>query len=296
MTASTHLHIPAGTAGDGEDPLLITPRRAGWELCGLRVVTLTAGAERRLETGADEYAVLPLAGACRIEVDGEQLVLDGRPSPFERVSDFAYLPREAVATIRSDAGAHLALPFAAARCRLPAVRIAAEEVAIEVRGAGAATRQLNNFLGPEVPVADRLVCVEVLTPAGNTSSYPPHKHDEQRTGEAQLEEIYYYEVGGTHGAGLHRTYTADGAIDDAAEVRSGDAFLVPRGYHGPCVALPGYDLYYLNVLAGPAAERSLAFTDDPDHAWIRTSWAAQEPDPRVPLCGPGGPTAARELA
>ena len=134
--------------------------------------------------------------------------------------------------------------------------------------------------------ADRLIAVEVLTPAGNWSSYPPHKHDEHRVGEETvLEEIYYFEVAGG-GFGYQRVYASGPGreIDITAEVRSGDLVIMPHGYHGPSMAAPGYDLYYLNVMAGP--ERAWRFTDDPEHAWIRGSWEAQELDPRLPLTSP----------
>jgi 5-deoxy-glucuronate isomerase len=126
--------------------------------------------------------------------------------------------------------------------------------------------------------------VEVLTPPGNWSSYPPHKHDDAASGrEDQLEEIYYFRIQGEHGYGIHRTYTTDGVLDETVAVRDGDLFLVPRGYHGPCAAPPEFAMYYLNVLAGPAGARTMRFSDDPRYAWIRGSWREQEPDPRVPL-------------
>ena len=132
--------------------------------------------------------------------------------------------------------------------------------------------------------------VEVLTPGGNWSSYPPHKHDEQRPDELQLEEIYYFEVDGDGGLGYQRVYSSgpDRQIDVLAEVGNGDVVLVPYGYHGPSMAAPGYDLYYLNVMAGPGAERVWRFCDDPAHAWVRGTWEGQELDPRLPMTGPGG--------
>jgi 5-deoxy-glucuronate isomerase len=293
MTAQPghRLHVPAGSAREGDDPLVITPASAGWEFCGLRIVELAPGASRRLDTGGDEYAVLPLCGSCVVEVDGLRFELAGRTDVFSRVTDFAYLPRDASAVITSDHGSRLALPSAPARRRLDARYSPAEDVPVEIRGAGSATRQVNNFLHPDAFETDRLTCVELLTPEGNTSSYPPHKHDRDDTqpGEAILEEIYYFELRGRNGFGLHRTYTADGDIDATVAVGHGDAFLIPRGYHGPCVALPGYDLYYLNVLAGPEEERSLAFSDDPAHAWIRGSWEGMALDPRAPLADARGP-------
>ena len=159
---------------------------------------------------------------------------------------------------------------------------------MEIRGAGASTRQVSNFCAPEAFPADRLMAVELLTPAGNWSSYPPHKHDEEREGEAILEEIYYFRIAGPAGFGFHRTYTKDGAIDATVTVGDGDVFLVPRGYHGPCVASPNHDMYYLNVLAGPGEKRTMAFCDDPDHHWVRESWKSTAPDPRVPLTSAQG--------
>jgi 5-deoxy-glucuronate isomerase len=127
----------------------------------------------------------------------------------------------------------------------------------------------------------------VLTPGGNWSSYPPHKHDEQRDDESELEEIYYFEVAsGPSGPGMayQRVYGHEGAdIDMLAEVRSGDVVTIPRGWHGPSMAVPGYDLYYLNVMAGPAAERAWVIRDDPAHAWVRETWPDQKVDPRLPF-------------
>jgi 5-deoxy-glucuronate isomerase len=141
-----------------------------------------------------------------------------------------------------------------------------------------------NFLTPEVDVPDRLCCCEVLTPTGNWSSYPPHKHDDASNGiEAELEEIYYFRVEGEHGFGAHRTYDLVEGWDVTVTVRTDDVFLVPRGFHGPCMASPDAAMWYLNVLAGPAAERSMAISDDPAHAWIRGSWTGQATDPRVPM-------------
>ena len=128
------------------------------------------------------------------------------------------------------------------------------------------SRQINNFCGPDTGFADRLIAVEVITPGGNWSSYPPHKHDEDIPGvETALEEIYYFEVA-DGGFAYQRAYGP--GVDILAEVRSGDPVLLPTGYHGPSMAAPGYDLYYLNVMAGPG-EREWRFTDDPAHAWIR---------------------------
>lgn len=281
-------HFRTGTGGSGAFALHLTPQTCGWTYSSLRVLELPPGAAADLNTGPEEMLVLPLAGACAVTVDGLDLTLQGRRDVFSRVTDFAYLPRDAAVTVRSTSGGRFALPGAEARRRLPARYGPAEGVPVEIRGAGQASRQVNNFCSPEAFETDRLVSVEVLTPAGNWSSYPPHKHDEYRPGEAVLEEIYYFEVGGGPagpGVAYQRVYSssADRPIDVLAEVGTGDVVLVPHGYHGPSMAAPGYDLYYLNVLAGPADERSMAFCDDPSHAWIRSSWAGQPVDPRLPL-------------
>jgi 5-deoxy-glucuronate isomerase len=262
----------------------ITPEGAGWGFSGLRILTLAPGESRTVQTGCDELIVLPLAGSCSVRCDGERFELEGRDDVFSAVSDFAYVPRDARTEIASDAGGRFALPSARAEHRLPPRRVGAEDVPVELRGAGQASRQVNNFCAPDAFEADRLIAVEVLTPGGNWSSYPPHKHDEERPGEeTALEEIYYFEVAGG-GVGYQRVYGSgpQRAIDVCAEVRSGDAVLLPHGYHGPSMAAPGYDLYYLNVMAG-AGERAWRFRDDPAHAWIRDTWADQEIDPRLPL-------------
>ena len=172
--------------------------------------------------------------------------------------------------IASERGGRFALPSSRAGRRLEARHVAAEDVPVELRGAGQASRQVNNFCSPDAFEADRLIAVEVLTPAGNWSSYPPHKHDEDIPGvETALEEIYYFEVA-RDGFGYQRVYGSGPGreIDITAEVRTGDVIVMPHGYHGPSMAAPGYDLYYLNVMAGPG-ERAWRFTDDPEHAWIR---------------------------
>jgi 5-deoxy-glucuronate isomerase len=147
--------------------------------------------------------------------------------------------------------------------------------------------------------ADRLMCCELLTPDGNWSSYPPHRHDGAGECLTKNEEIYYFRIGRAGAAGyasdgfaMHRTYTVADVHGEDAEVnlavRDGDVFLIPEGYHGPCVAAPGYPLYYLNVLAGPSDERSMAFCDDPTHHWVRDAWAGQPADPRCPMTSATG--------
>ncbi|GAA3442219.1 5-deoxy-glucuronate isomerase [Planomonospora venezuelensis] len=265
--------IPAGSTALAPWALWITPETAGWAYTGLRLLHLS-GETVEFATGGEEMLVLPLSGGCAVECDGVRLTLRGRDSVFHAVSDFAYLPVEA--TVRITGEGRFALPTARASRRLPVRYGPADRVPVEVRGAGQASRQVNNFCAPDAFECDKLVAVEVLTPGGNWSSYPPHKHDEASEHEAVLEEIYYFEGG----PGYQRVY---GTHDTLAEVSGGDVVLVPHGYHGPSMAAPGYDLYYLNVLAGPAEKRSMAFRDDPRHAWVRSSWAGRQADPRVPM-------------
>lgn len=284
------LHLPAGTVADGADPVHVTPALAGWAYSGLRVLRLAAGDSRAIDTGDNELLVLPLSGSCTVRAEGQRFRVQGRRSVFERVTDFAYVPRDARLEVESDTGGDFALPMAQARRRLAPAYGPAERVPVEIRGAGDATRQVTNFCTPQSFPTDRLTACELLTPAGNWSSFPPHKHDEARDGEAILEEIYYFRIAGPAGFAVHRTYAADGAFDVTVTIADGDVFLVPRGYHGPSVASPAHDLYYLNVLAGPGAERTMAFCDDPKHHWIRETWGALAPDPRVPMTSAKGRT------
>jgi 5-deoxy-glucuronate isomerase len=296
------LHLPAGTASDGNDPLLVTPESAGWPRCGLRVVRLVPGGSRVLESGADELALLPLSGGpCTVEVEGRRFELTGRASVFARVSDWAYVPVDAELRLSSADGCELAIASARAERRFDPAYVEAASVPVELRGAGQATRQLNNFMVPEVfDGADKLICCEVFTPDGNWSSYPPHKHDASPGCEVNNEEIYYFRVGrvggsaySSDGYAVHRTYTDDRSIEETLIVRDGDAFLIPAGYHGPCVAAPGYPLYYLNVMASDAGPRKLAFTDDPAQHWIRATWEDMTLDPRLPMTSAAGTVQAR---
>jgi 5-deoxy-glucuronate isomerase len=284
------LHLPHGTTGEGAFSLRVTPAQAGWAFSGLRVLELAPGAAHTFHSGADELLVLPLAGGCVVDCESRRFELAGRDDVFARVTDFAYVPADAEVRVASTGGGRFALPSALAGRRLDPAYGATEAVAVELRGAGQASRQVNNLCTPDTFPADRLIVVEVLTPGGNWSSYPPHKHDERREGEVILEEIYYFEVAGQDGLGYQRVYSSgpDRHIDVCAEVRAGDVVLVPYGYHGPSMAAPGYDLYYLNVMAGPGEERAWRFCDDPAHAWVRGTWAGQPVDPRLPMTGPGG--------
>ncbi|MFJ5551403.1 5-deoxy-glucuronate isomerase [Streptomyces sp. NPDC093225] len=230
----------------------------------------------------------PAAGGSAAGGGGVVFELRGRDSVFDGPSDFAYLPRGGRAEIVSARGGRFALAGAVCERVLPARYGPVGGVPVELRGAGVCSRQVNNFAAAGVFDCDRLIAVEVLTPGGNWSSYPPHKHDERHPGhESRLEEIYYYEIAphdGTPGLGYQRVSPSPaGRTDVLAEVRTGDAVLIPDGWHGPSIAAPGHDMYYLNVMAGPDPEREWLIRDHPEHAWVREAWAGQEVDPRLPF-------------
>ncbi|MGH3663399.1 MAG: 5-deoxy-glucuronate isomerase, partial [Micromonosporaceae bacterium] len=251
-------HLPYGSAA--ADPWSVS---VAMDRPALRVLQLPAGGSHTFRTEATEALLLPLAGGCDVACGDEQLSLTGRSSVFEQVSDFCYLPRGARVTIASVAGGRFAVASAPAARDLPLRHQPAAAAPVELRGAGVCSRQVNNLASADSFECDSLMVVEVLTPGGNWSSYPPHKHDEQTAGETELEEIYYFEVR-DGGAGYQRVFGApDRPIEVLAEVRTGDVVLVPHGWHGPSMAAPGYDMYYLNVMAGPGPERAWRFRDHP---------------------------------
>jgi 5-deoxy-glucuronate isomerase len=246
----------------------ITPEDAGWGYTGLRI--LEAGRHQG-DTGEDEIVVVPLSGSASVESTAGNAELAGRRDVFAGPTDCAYVPRET--NYLFEVSGRAAVVSARATNRRPFRHVTLDAVPVELRGAGQCSREVRNFATTDVLDADRLIACEVITPAGNWSSFPPHKHDTERRGETALEEIYYFEVAGG-GMGYLR------AAEVLAEVRSGDVVLIPYGYHGPAMAVPGYDLYYLNVMAGPG-RREWLICDDPEHAWIRDQWREQPVDPRL---------------
>ncbi|MCX5189891.1 5-deoxy-glucuronate isomerase [Streptomyces sp. NBC_00268] len=285
---TTH-HLPAGKAAADAYAVDVTPESAGWGHSSLRVLELPAGGWHAFDTGDSEWIVVPLSGGCTVAVGGDTFRLAGRESVFSGVSDFAYVPRDAQVSIASRDGGRFALTGARCTRRLPARYGPASSVPVELRGTGTCSRQVNNFGAAGVFECDKLIAVEVITPGGNWSSFPPHKHDEHRPGEeSELEEIYYFEFAlheGTPGLGYQRVSpSGHGANTDVlAEVRDGDVVLIPDGWHGPSMAVPGHDMYYLNVMAGPGTDRAWLICDHPDHAWIRDTWPERPVDPRLPL-------------
>jgi 5-deoxy-glucuronate isomerase len=267
------------------------PERAGWRYLSFRALGLENGEEVAAGASDREAAVVVIAGgSVRIDIGGSAgLHLGGRASVFDAPPWAAYLPAGCEATVvgrpgRGQKETVVAIAEAPVRARAATVPepmiIRPQDVRVEVRGAGNATRQINHIVTPEFP-ADRLLLVEVYTPGGNWSSWPPHKHDvDDMPREAVLEEIYYYQLRRREGWGIQRLYRRGHSRDALWAVRHGDLVLVTDGYH-PFVAAHGYDAYYLNALAGD--RRTMAFSDDPDLAWTRAAWEQMAPDPRVPL-------------
>ncbi len=284
-----------GRLSNGSFETVVDGRIPGWRHTGLRVASLEPGKVATLPLGNLERVLVPLNGSFVVEytLDGQKKTqpMRGRQSPFHGTTDTLYLPMGASAKIT---GAGRVAVAEGAATKAKAVQYSsATDVPIEMRGAGRSTRQVHNFGTPQALDADRLIVCEVITPADNWSSYPTHKHDEFVPGiQSNLEEIYYFEVANSRGSGApsdtdpigyFRNYgTEVKEIDTLVEVRTGDVALVPNGWHGPAMAAPGYDLYYLNVMAGPDPVRSWNIVDDPHHAWIRSTWAQQELDPRLP--------------
>ncbi|OAI55225.1 hypothetical protein AYO48_04135 [Gaiella sp. SCGC AG-212-M14] len=261
---------------------VVDPVSAEWRYLSFRVDRLRDGENVTRNTGGEEIALVPLGGRCAIDTGDERYELGGRASVFDGMPWALYLPRDTEYTMTALGDVEVAVSGALADERLEPRLVTPEEVEIEVRGSGNATRQINHILKPEFP-AQRLLVVEVFTPAGNWSSYPPHKHDvDDPPGEVVLEEVYYYRTQSEPpGAfAVQRLYSPQYGTDLTETVRDGDIMLVPYGYHTTAAA-HGYDLYYLNGLAGD--HRSMASADDPALAWIRPAWADLEPDPRVPL-------------
>ncbi|KQO63152.1 5-deoxy-glucuronate isomerase [Curtobacterium sp. Leaf261] len=302
--------VPSGSRPEDGWTDVVDGRVAGWAHTGIRLGSLVGGgpdleadgqptdpAELRLPSDAVERIVVPLSGTFTVAYDGASgsgtIILEGRGSVFDGPTDVLYLGAHTGASVIGTG--RFAVAEAPTDEVRPAAYIPAGDVPVELRGAGQSSRQVHNFGTPAALDAVKLIVCEVITPAGNWSSYPPHKHDTLVPGsESDLEEIYYYEAAVTRGAigevpetadpfALHRTSASDDRpIDEFRQVRTGDVVLVPYGWHGPAVAAPGYDMYYLNVMAGPDPERVWNITDHPAHGWVRSQWEAEMIDPRLP--------------
>jgi 5-deoxy-glucuronate isomerase len=285
---------PHGTLTHADGPMAITAEEAGWAYSGLTVIDRDC----TLDLDGREAIVLPLSARdvhVTVTVDGTTTTysLAGREGVFASVSDWLYVTRGARLEFAGVNG-EVAILTAKAETPYPVVHTAATDVPVEVRGGGRATRQVTNVATPDsFTAAHRINVCEVITPGGNWSSWPPHRHDGIGDCPTTNEEIYYFRIGtetslhGTpQGEGLFHVYTVDGRVDESVVIRDGDTYLVPEGYHGPTAAAPDYPMYFLNVLAGPGEDRTMAFCDDPNHHWIRATW--DELDPRLPMTSAEG--------
>ena len=263
----------------------ITPRSAQWDYLNFAARQMKRGKMWHFETHENELALVVLGGVCEVTSNiGKWTDVGRRPNVFRGMPYTLYLPPETRFTVEAKSEQlDIAYGWCVAKAAHPARLVKPAEVQVEIRGGGNVTRQINKMIPPGFP-SSRLVVVEVYTPSGNWSSYPPHKHDEHivdKAGtvlEADLEEVYFYKIDRPEGFAYQRIYTPDRKIDELLMARDSHLVLSPQGYH-PVVAAPGYNCYYLNMLAGSA--QSLAATDDPDHTWVKETWT--DKDPRLPL-------------
>ena len=278
---------------DADGVVATDPVRSGWRYLSFRSFGLGDGEVVLLDRPEQEAALVTISGGgLDVLVDrGPDLHLEGRPSVFEGMPWAAYVPAGTTTRIvgRPLPGRRAVVAIAQAPLTgrsgvaTEPILVRPEDVEIEIRGAGNATRQVNNLMMPGFP-ADRLLVCEVFTPNGNWSGWPPHRHDvDDPPREAVLEETYFYQLSRPEGWAIQRVYQRDGSRDLLMPVRHGDLVIVDQGYH-PFASTQGYDAYYLNVLAGD--RRTMANTDDPDLAWVRTLWPSMAPDPRLPLVRP----------
>jgi 5-deoxy-glucuronate isomerase len=245
----------------------VTPGTAGWTYLGFDLCRLKPGQSARGNTQDREVCLVLISGKAAIGAEGQYYgVLGERMSPFEGKPWSVYVPAGAEWMATAATEVELAVCSSPGLQGTQAARaIPPEGLHQETRGKGSNVRHVTNIL-PEWEPAESLLVVEVVTPGGSTSSYPPHKHDTDNLPiESRLEEVYYHRLNPSQGYAFQRVYTEDRSLDETMTVEDGDVTLVPRGYH-PCAAIHGYDLYYLNVMAGP--KRIWKFYNEPAHEWL----------------------------
>jgi 5-deoxy-glucuronate isomerase len=244
----------------------VTPENAGWTYVGFDLWRLDRDGTASGESKDRETCLVFISGKGEVKIDEKEFgELGGRQSVFEGKPWSVYVPAGATWSVTATSALELAVCTAPGKGTLPARVIAPDELGLETRGKGTNTRHVTNILAEGDP-AESLLVVEVITPGGGTSSYPSHKHDtDDLPRESLLEETYYHRLNPSQGFAFQRVYTDDRSLDEAILVEDGDVTLVPKGYH-PCAAIHGYDLYYLNVMAGP--KRTWKFHNDPAHEWL----------------------------
>ena len=261
----------------------VTPERAGWRHLGFQVRSLRAGESFVAESDGYEIGLVLLAGDADLAIGAERWTIEGRAGVFAGLPHALYVPPDQRYSVRATTDLELAVGSARAEGKLAPRLITPADVKVEIRGGHNATRQISHLIDPGE--AEKLLCVEVYTPSGNWSSYPPHRHDEHHPGvEVDLDEVYHFRIDPPEGWALQRLYTDDRDLNDVVIVADGDTVLVRRGYH-PVVMAPGYDGYYLNFLAGE--HPSWEARDEPDLAWVRGHWEGRDGRLRLPLRGTG---------
>jgi len=270
----------------------VTPEKAGWETIHFQARRLAPGKTWSFSTRQHELALVVLGGRLNVRSNqGEWPGIGERPDVFSGLPYALYLPIQTDFSVEAVTACEFALAWVRADQAFPARLVTPSDVSVEIRGGDHATRHINNMIPPGFP-CQRLVVVEVYTPGGNWSSYPPHKHDLHQLDdagkliEADLDEVYYYKIDRPEGYAIQYVYTdassplhnAGWPIDAALVARNDDVVLVPEGYH-PVSSPPGYTAYYLNILAGTA--QALTARDDPQYAWVKQTYRSQ--DPRVPI-------------
>ena len=286
------LVIHPGNSADPDVIVEVTPANAGWETIYFQARRLQAGRTWSFDTAGHELALVMLGGVVDVASNrGQWQGVGGRANVFAGLPHALYLPPQTTLTVTATTDCEFAVAWVAADEEHAPVLITPAQVGIEIRGGDHATRQINQMLPPGFP-CQRLVVVEVYTPGGNWSSYPPHKHDVHMVDaagtlvQADLDETYYYKIDRPEGYAIQRVYTdadsplqvAGYPIDAAVIARDDDVVLIPEGYH-PVSSPVGYTTYYLNVLAGSA--QSLTAVDDPEFAWVKGTFHSI--DPRVPV-------------
>lgn len=245
----------------------VTPESASWTYVGFEVYDLPESGRVARDTEGREVCVVMLSGRARVTAGDEDFgAIGGRASVFEAPPWSVYVPARSRFTVEAEGPCEVALCSAPGTGAKPALLIPPADVPEETRGTGSNTRHVRNILADTDDRAESLLVVEVITPAGNWSSYPPHKHDRDAfPDETLLEESYYHRFAPGQGYGVQRVYTDDRSLDETVTIHDRDVVLVPRGYH-PVGAAHGYKLFYLNVMAGP--RRTWRFHNDPDHEWL----------------------------
>ncbi len=245
----------------------ITPENAGWTHVGFEVVDLDAGQSLVRQGQGRELCFVMVSGRANVRAGGVDFgSMGGRESPFAGNPSSLYAPPRVPVELTAVGRCEVAVCSAPAEGHLPARLILDDQVGQETRGKGSNIRHVRNILPDTSPHAENLLVVEVVTPGGNWSSYPPHRHDRDALpAESALEETYYHRLSPPQGYAVQRVYTDERDLDETILVQDRDVVLVPRGYH-PVGAAHGYDLWYLNVMAGP--KRLWRFHNDPAHAWI----------------------------